>query len=214
MEPIKKDIFTTGVEIVRSAEEDKPSRTIRGKAIVFNTPTTLWEDDSVVVREVISPDAVPESLLHDSDILMTMFHNSEILLARSKKGKGTLKYSRTEEGVFFEFDAPNTADGDRALELVRTGVIDGCSFWAYAYNEAIERNVSTEGKRRVITRTVKAFDTIRDMTLTPKPQYTETSVSVQRELSELTDPKGEQESLMRELEKKWAEVEDIAGPQL
>ncbi|MBO5246147.1 MAG: hypothetical protein J6B28_02680, partial [Eubacterium sp.] len=41
-----------------------------------------------------------------------------LILARSKNGKGTLTYSVDDKGVYFEFEAPKTVDGDKALELV------------------------------------------------------------------------------------------------
>lgn len=170
---------------MRSTEgEEKQTRTIRGRAIVFNTPTVLYKEEDYEVREVIATEAVPESLLKESDIIMTMHHNPERVLARSKQGKGTLKYSLTKEGVDFEFDAPQNADGDAAIESVSRGDIDGCSFWAYLREEMMERSVTREGNKKIVTITVKGFETIRDFTLTPTPQYTETEVEAIRSMAQ------------------------------
>lgn len=170
---------------MRSTEgEEKQTRTIRGRAIVFNTPTVLYKEEDYEVREVIAAEAVPESLLKESDIIMTMHHNPERVLARSKQGKGTLKYSLTKEGVDFEFDAPQNADGDAAIESVSRGDIDGCSFWAYLREEMMERSVTREGNKKIVTITVKGFETIRDFTLTPTPQYTETEVEAIRSMAQ------------------------------
>ena len=112
--------------VIRTEGEEKPSRLIRGTAIVFGQETELYRDDDIVIREIISPEAIPEKLLRDSDIKMTLYHNPERLLARSKRGSGSLKWERSDSGVQFEFEAPDTEDGNTALELVERGIIDGC----------------------------------------------------------------------------------------
>ena len=117
------------LHIREAAEGETPSRTITGYAILFNVPSApLWSDEDSEAREVIAPEAVTKEFLDGQDIKMTMFHDSHSLLARSNKGGGTLSYTVDDKGVMFEFTAPNTVDGDKALELVRRGDISGCSF--------------------------------------------------------------------------------------
>lgn len=177
MKEIKRKIhFTGGLEIKRAEGEEQESRTVRGRAIVFNAPTTLWEEDKTIYREEIAPEAVTQDLLDGSDIVMTMYHNPEKILARSKFGKGTLSYTRSDAGIDFEFEAPRTPDGDTALELVRTGVIDGCSFWAYLGDDMIEVTHSEENGKKVVTTRIVGFACLRDFTITPNPQYEQTEV--------------------------------------
>lgn len=183
MEELKEiRLGAAGLSLVRSQDPEKPSRRIRGTAIVFNAPTTIWDDGDTELRETIQPGAVPESLLRDSDILLTLFHNPERILARSKAGQtqGTLTWDVDEKGVHFEAEMPPTADGDMALALVSGGDIDGCSFWAYLRREDVDTVTSKEGDRVVYTRQVKGFATIRDFTLTPNPAYRQTSVGMAR----------------------------------
>ncbi|MDE6072868.1 MAG: HK97 family phage prohead protease [Muribaculaceae bacterium] len=162
--------------VMRSGGEDKPSRVIRGTAIVLGQPTELYRDSDVVLREVIDPAAVPESLLRESDIKMTLYHNQERLLARSKFGDGSLKWERDDTGVRFEFEAPDTEDGNTALELVERGVIDGCSFWAYARSSDYKEETVRDGDLVIVTRTILRFQSIEDFTLTPSPAYEQTEV--------------------------------------
>jgi HK97 family phage prohead protease len=154
---------------------DEESRTIEGYAIVFNEESApLYEDEREVIREVIAPDAITKALLDSSDILMTLFHDREQLLARSKAGEGTLKYSIDERGVKFEFDAPHTADGDKAYELVNLRVIDGCSFafrtkyWDDDYVSC--KSETRDGKIQTVY-TVNRIDSLHDFTLTTCPAY-------------------------------------------
>ena len=179
---------------IREEEGGAPSRTITGYAILFNTPSVpLWEDDEEEAREVIAPEAVTREFLDGCDVKMTMFHDRQLILARSKNGAGTLSYTVDERGVAFSFDAPNTADGDKALELVRRGDISGCSFAfrTHYYDRAyVERSVERVDGKTKITYTVRSMIGIYDFTLAADPAYPDTNCEAeQRELvSQLRKP--------------------------
>lgn len=177
----RHDYYTPGEVHVRAREDGGESRTIEGYAIVFGQPSLpLYQDESAEVREVISREAVSREMLDDSDIVMTLYHNSDLLLGRSKNGTGTLRYDIDERGVHFELDVARTVDGDRALELVRRGDIDGCSFaftTKYGDRDYVAHEVtrSVDGKT-LETFTVRRVNKIYDFTLTPRPAYPATSV--------------------------------------
>ena len=180
----------TELHIREAAEGEAPSRTIIGYAILFNVPSApLWSDDDSEAREMIAPEAVTKELLDAQDIKMTMFHDNHALLARSNKGDGTLSYTVDDKGVMFEFNAPNTVDGDKALELVRRGDISGCSFaftTHYFDRDFVERqsSVAANGVNN-ITYKVKAITGIYDFTLAANPYYPDTSVEVRELTKEL-----------------------------
>lgn len=192
------------LRVRESQKEGEESRTITGYAILFNTPSVaLYDYDDEEEREVIAPSAVTKELLDSCDIKFTMYHNRQIILARSKNGEGTLKYNVDKKGVSFEFDAPKTVDGDTALELVRRGDITGCSFMfrTHYYDSAyVSRNVERKNGKAVITYTVNAITDIQDFTLAADPAYPDTSVEAEaRELfSELRKPSEEKEKRVRE----------------
>lgn len=173
----------SGVHLRSKAEgSDEPSRTIEGYAIRFNEPSgVLFEDCEATYREQIAPSAITRDLLDRSDILMTIEHDYKALLARSKNGKGTLSYEIDEHGVRFSFEAPRTADGDKAVELVRRGDIDGCSFmFRCSYNDptavTAERTYNKETDKTDVLYTIHAVRSIHDFTLTANPAYNTTSV--------------------------------------
>ena len=202
----------SGLHIRETAEGETPSRTITGYAILFNVPSApLWSDEDSEAREVIAPEAVTKEFLDGQDIKMTMFHDSHSLLARSNKGGGTLSYTVDDKGVMFEFTAPNTVDGDKALELVRRGDISGCSFaftTHYFDSDFVERQskVAANGVNNITYR-VKAVTGIYDFTLAANPYYPDTSVEVReltaelkREQQSATEPTVEEkERVMRQL---------------
>lgn len=201
---ITRTLHTANELHIREAAEGQQSRTITGYAILFNTPSApIWEYDDEVVREEIAPEAVTPELLAASDIKMTMFHDRQLILARSNKGSGTLSYGIDEQGVYFEFDAPHTADGDKALELVKRGDIAGCSFafsTAYFDEAHVERIMSHEGGKTNITNRVKVITGIYDFTLAADPAYPDTSCELRELLTPPAQPaeEPEEENKMRE----------------
>lgn len=200
-ELVKREIQTAGKLFVREAAPgEAPSRKICGYAIMFNVPSVILDkDDHYEEREVIKPCAVTKELLDSSDIIMTMYHNREIVLARSNKGKGTLSYRIDSKGVFFEFDAPNSPNGDEALELVRRGDITGCSFifGSYYYNdEYVRREEKKVNGVTQVTCYVLKMTGIYDFTITTKPAYPDTSVEAR-------------EARERKAQKKAREIREI-----
>lgn len=196
---------------IREVQEGQPqSRTIEGYAIVFGQESRLLVDYWEKYREIIEPGAVTAEDLKGFDIKMTMYHNREKILARSNKGEGTLNLSVDEVGVKYSFEAPNTPDGDTALELVRRGDLSGSSF-KYWTDES--NNVSYEKTDDgVLLRHVKKVSQIYDMTIAADPAYTQTNVTAReveatgvtlREKKEEPLPKG----IRREIDRMSRELE-------
>lgn len=186
------------MQVREAGENEKESRTITGYAVLFNTPSApLYDYDDEQAVEIIAPGAITKELLDGCDIKMTMFHNRQLLLARSRNGAGTLKYTVDDKGVAFEFEAPDTADGDKALELVRRGDISGCSFMftTHYYDSAfVARDVKANvGGKTLITYTVNVITGVYDFTLAADPAYPDTNCEAEaRELvKELRTPEPE-----------------------
>ena len=169
---------------VREAADGAESRTIEGYALKFGVRSRLlcdwWKD----YYEVLEPGCLTRETLDAQDIKLTMFHDRQIILARSKQGKGTLNYDIDGTGVKFWADMPHTDDGDKALELVQRGDIDGCSFiystdeegseGAVSYERLGEKGEDGEG---ILLRHVKRIDNVYDFTITPDPAFEQTSVT-------------------------------------
>lgn len=188
---VKRMLLTLGanIHVREAAEGEAESRTITGYAILFNTESApLWQDEDSEAREVIAPEAITKELLDNCDIKFTMYHNRQIILARSNKGAGTLTYSVDDKGVAFEFEAPKTAHGDEALELVRRGDLTGCSFMfstRYYDDACVERTAKVVNGVTMITYRVKAITSVYDFTLAADPAYPDTSVEARELAAEL-----------------------------
>lgn len=211
----------TKLQVREAGEGEAQSRTITGYAILFNTPSApLWSDGDSEAREIIDPKAVTRELLDGQDIKMTMFHDRQLILARSNKGEGTLSYEVDERGVSFAFDAPKTVDGDKALELVRRGDISGCSFafsTPYFDTDFVERQSQIENGFNKVTYRVKAVTGIYDFTLAADPAYPDTTAETRefvaglRESKTKTEEKPEDNKTARE---QISEMRRAAGKNL
>jgi HK97 family phage prohead protease len=173
----KREIRT--IECQLSIREAAPnamgeSRTIAGTAIVFNRESQELDDWGEKFKEIILPEAVTMSFLDTQDVKLNLLHDRKMTIARCNKGaaNSSLRLSVDENGVNFEFDAPRCDLGDRALELVRTGVYSGCSF------EFKPKDYEKIVDGDTVTIIHHSFEYLNALTLGMDPAYRQTSVNV------------------------------------
>lgn len=205
MDANKREIRTIACELaVREAPQDAQveSRTITGRAIVFNAESEILDDWGMRFREIIRPEAVTMEFLNSQDVKMNMLHDRNLTLARCNKGKGSMRMAVDEQGVTFEFEAPKCDIGDRCLEMVKRGDYSGCSFEFYPEEYDVEER---EGGKDV-TIIHKKLRMLTALTIGMDPAYSQTSVNA-RELWEKTPAgiaaaKAEEEEREREEKEK------------
>lgn len=169
---------------IREATDGAESRTIEGYALKFGVRSRLLCDWWNNYYEVLEPGCVTREMLDKQDIKLTMFHDRQLVLARSNKGNGTLSYEVDKVGVKFWAEMPHTVDGDKALELVSRGDIAGCSF-IYSTDEGDSENAVSyerldekgDDDEDILLRHVKRIDNVYDFTITTDPAYEQTDVS-------------------------------------
>lgn len=169
---------------IREATDGAESRTIEGYALKFGVRSRLLCDWWNNYYEVLEPGCVTCEMLDKQDIKLTMFHDRQLVLARSNKGNGTLNYEVDKVGVKFWAEMPHTVDGDKALELVSRGDIAGCSF-IYSTDEGDSENAVSyerldekgDDGEDILLRHVKRIDNVYDFTITTDPAYEQTDVS-------------------------------------
>ena len=169
---------------IREATDGAESRTIEGYALKFGVRSRLLCDWWNNYYEVLEPGCVTREMLDKQDIKLTMFHDRQLVLARSNKGNGTLSYAVDKVGVKFWAEMPHTVDGDKALELVSRGDIAGCSF-IYSTDEGDSENAVSyerldekgDDGEDILLRHVKRIDNVYDFTITTDPAYEQTDVS-------------------------------------
>ena len=143
-------------------------RTVSGYAIRFN-------EDSAFMGfiERISPSALPASMLENADIFAYFNHDWGKVLARTPN---SLKLDLRSDGLYYEFEAPNTQDGNDLLEHIKRGEMYGTSF-AFSLPEDGSGEVWTKQEDGTYLREIVMFDTLYEISPVYTPAYPTTSVS-------------------------------------
>ena len=143
-------------------------RTVSGYAIRFN------EDSAFMgFTERISPSALPASMLENADIFAYFNHDWSKVLARTPN---SLKLDLRNDGLYYEFEAPNTQDGNDLLEHIKRGEMYGTSF-AFSLPEDGSGEVWTKQEDGTYMREIIMFETIYEISPVYTPAYPTTSVS-------------------------------------
>ena len=167
------------------------NRLVEGYALLFNTESR----DLGGFTEIIEPNSL-DGVIDRSDVFCVLNHQNERgILARSKKGSGSLILEVDETGLKYLFEAPNTALGDELLEYLKRGDITGSSF-AFIVNEDKWENNNGKYLRRI-----KSFDLLFDVSPVFNPAYEETSVA-KRSLDNILEEQRQAEEAKKAAEDK------------
>jgi len=148
--------------VPREGESD--AYKVRGTAVVFNTPTCLYEIDGVKYYEVIDRHALDECDL--SDVIFNYNHAGKVVARLRNK---TLTFAITDRGLDMEADLSGTAAGRDLYEEIDGGYIDKMSFSFTV--RAAEYDAATH------TRTITKVRKLYDVSAVDIPAYEETSLS-------------------------------------
>ena len=166
---------------IRKAEIQSASgRTVSGYAVRFET-----ESVNMGFVEVIKRGAITDETIKTSDVFALLNHNENTVLARSNHGVGSLTLTVDNDGVYYEFEAPNTANGDELLEHIKRGEISQSSF---AFTVSNEDGAETWTKRSdgVIVRQINKIARLYDISPVYQPAYESTTCS-KRALEKLSE---------------------------
>lgn len=179
-------------DIELRAEE---SRKVEGYASVFNSRSK----DLGGFTEIIDPNAF-NGVIERSDVLALLNHDQDRgVLARSKKGVGSLTLNVDERGLHYSFDAPNTALGNELIEGLKRGDISTSSF---AFTVSGEQ--WTKEPDGTYLRTITQIDKLFDVSPVYNEAYEDTSVA----LRSLDAIKAEEEKPEKENEGEEVEEKD------
>lgn len=145
------------------------SRTVEGYASVFNSKSK----DLGGFTEIIDPSAF-EGVIERSDVLALLNHDQDRgVLARSRKGVGSLTLSIDDRGLKYSFDAPHTALGNELIEGLKRGDISTSSF---AFTVSGEK--WTKEPDGTYLRTITQIDKLFDVSPVYNEAYEDTSVAL------------------------------------
>jgi len=134
-------------------ENETDQMIVEGRAIVFNTPTLLYEHGDNKYYEVIDARALNNCDM--SDVVLRYNHTDQVMvMARTRKG--SLQLLKDEYGLSIRATLFNIQPAKDLYELIKVGAIDQMSFAFICEEDRIvwEGNVCT----RTITKIKKLID--------------------------------------------------------
>lgn len=149
------------------------TRQLSGYAVTFNQPS-----NPLPFIEYIRPGAFNN--VDMSQVRLLYAHDYNNILARVDSGTLSLKVD--DKGLFFVANIPDTTLGNDVYANVQNGNIKGLSF-----NAVIDPNGGDtwgQDDHGNVIHTITQFKQLNEISLTPIPAYTETSVQVKRDYKE------------------------------
>lgn len=171
-------------EATQQQKEDGIIGVIEGLAIPFNStskPVTDWGDN---MYEVIQPSCCTQDFLDSQDIKLNMYHKRGYTFARCNQGKGSMRVTAREDGVYFEADVPDCELGRQAVALIKNEVIIGCSFEFVEGDYSISERKREQGGYDVVV-THNTFESLSALSLALDPCYVETTINVREQAANL-----------------------------
>lgn len=158
----RKEIRNTSYQVTGDDEK----RTVEGYALLFGV-----RSDGLSFEEEIQRGSL-DGVLAKSDVFALLNHDrGRGILARSKRGSGSLTLSVDEKGLKYRFEAPKTALGDELLENIRRGEVDESSF-AFSVSKDKWEKKSDGGWKR----TIEQIEELYDVSPVYNAAYSQTSV--------------------------------------
>ncbi|WNX15357.1 phage major capsid protein [Lacticaseibacillus rhamnosus] len=159
--------------------ESNQNMAISGIATVFNQPSIKGN-----FTEYIDQNALNGVDL--SNVLLLYSHDFSNILARADAG--TLQTSIQPDGLHFNAQLPDTQLGHDTFTNIQNGNIKGMSFGFTIADGGDSWSVNSQGNT---IHTIRQIDQVFELSLTPIPAYTETSVQVKRDLAQFLSSKKE-----------------------
>ena len=159
--------------------ESNQNMAISGIATVFNQPSIKGN-----FTEYIDQNALNGVDL--SNVLLLYSHDFSNILARADAG--TLQTSIQPDGLHLNAQLPDTQLGKDTYTNILNGNIKGMSFGFNIAPDGDSWSVNSQGKT---IHTIHKIGQVFELSLTPIPAYTETSVQVQRDLAQFLSSKKE-----------------------
>ncbi len=170
--------------------EDNESMEVRGYASTFDEPYTLFEDDTMVIQERVSPNAFDGADM--SDVIMQYDHQGRVF---ARMSNGTLDVKPDGKGLSIRADLGGTDIGRQLFEEIKGGYTTKMSYGYRVAADTWESRMMDDG-RSLDLRTITQISKVYDVSAVSLPANDGTSISVRS----LTDGVIEKVKAERQLE--------------
>lgn len=163
---------------------------ISGIAAVFGQPSIKGDFTEYIDQNALNG-------VDFSHTLLLYSHDFSNILARADSE--TLATSVKQDGLHFNAQLPNTQLGHDTFTNIQNGNIKGMSFGFTIAQGGDSWSVDSQGDT---IHTINKIDQVFEISLTPIPAYSETSVQVQRDLAQFLSQKKEDVKMAEKPEQK------------
>jgi len=163
--PIKK-LNDREVRMADMTASEGSERVVEGRAIVFDTPTLLYEWESVKYYEIIARGALEGADLSDVPF---KYNHSEHTMVMARTRNKTLELKISDAGLDIRAELADTTAGNDLHKLVKRRDIDKMSFMFSVRESSYDNETHT----RTITKIKKLWD----VSAVDTPAYQDTYIS-------------------------------------
>ena len=206
MDKVEKRSGFTNTDFVTEAKPDEKALIIRGYAIVFDSPTTVYDKRNGLYEEIIKKEALDNTDL--SDVYLLYGHDYNKVLGHTR---ANLRLEVDDVGLFYECELPNTRDARDVYNLVEKrnylnreqsgSIVDGNSFGFYSDDEVVNG-----------VRVVRNLE-LDEISIVPRPAYLDAcSVAFSRNAENNVEHQQDDEALKVEqeaLKEKLKKLEEL-----
>lgn len=150
-----------------SDSNDDDVMKIEGRAMVFNQPQLLYTDEiNNNYYEIIDKDALIDCDL--SDVCLKYNHDDgQQILARTRNNSLILQVR--DDGLYFTATLPETSFAKDVYTLIKNQILTGVSAGFIVDDDDFNRTT--------LTRTIKRFKFLKEISIVDNPAYIDTQVS-------------------------------------
>ena len=167
--PIKPNEREYRSMTMAAVEDDEVK--VRGYATTFDDPYTLYQDDSLVLREIVDHDALRDADM--SDVIMQYDHEGRVF---ARTSNGTLTIEPDAHGLAIEADLGGTDLGRGLYQEIKGGYTNKMS-WAFTVDADEWVSTKAPDGRDMETRTIKRVRKVYDVSAVSLPANDATEIS-------------------------------------
>ncbi len=166
LETAKKEIRLAEIRALEPIEGQENEMIVEGRAIVYDSPTVMYELDGIKYYEVITRGALDGADLKDVPF---KYNHSDAVMVMARTRNKTLELIPDDQGLLIRAKLANTTAGRDLYELIRRGDIDKMSFAFTVAEESYDKDIRT--------RKILRFKKIWDVSAVDTPAYSDTFIS-------------------------------------
>lgn len=165
METTKKEIRLAEIRAVDPGQGQN-EMIVEGRAIVYDSPTVMFEFNGIKYYEVIARGALDGADLKDVPF---KYNHSDAVMVMARTRNKTLELIPDDKGLLIRAKLADTTAGRDLYELIRRGDIDKMSFAFTVTEQSYNKDTHT--------RTIIKFKRIWDVSAVDTPAYSDTFIS-------------------------------------